>query len=743
MVPPMKTLKQSTLDSRTVKLAATQLMQQAVEYHQAGNLLDAEKLYLQVLQKEPGCSDALHLLGVLARQNNHYNEAIVLIQSAIGIKDTDPNYHCNLGAAFRYRGNLAESVLCYQRALTLNPEFVEAHNNLGEALTTQGEYSEAEACYQRVLALNPDFALAHYNLGNTSRMNGDPETAISFYQRALELDPSHTLSHYHLGLTLQSMDRLNEAKEGYRHALDLDPEHVLTLLDLGNLLRIERDYDAAIAYFKQVLNNDPAHATAHYNLGIALYDCGRFTDAVAGFERSLEYNSGFQDAHNYLGLIAKDRGNTGDALTHFKNAIAINPSDAMIHSNLLLYLNYAPGFSRAEVYHEHQRYNALHAAALTTQSSYSNSKHPQRRLRIGYVSPDFRKHANAYFFEPVLEHHDRAQFEIYCYYTDTKVDMDNQRIQQHSDHWLDCAKLSDDILVDQIKRDQIDLLVDLAGHTANNRLGIFARKPAPVQLAYLGYPNTRGMPCIDYRISDRHIEPENDAENFSTETLIRMPESWYCFRPPNDSPAVNALPAASNGYITFGSLNQHCKTNPGVLTLWAQVLQAVPGSKLLIHTHTRSLNDPNTRQTFAAFFNGLGISADRLIFDDLEPPENHLCSYHKIDIGLDTFPHNGGATTCEALWMGVPVVTLPGESLASRMSLSILSTLNMLELVARTENEYVAICAKLAVDKQGLQHWRTEMRNRMQASPLLDPATFTRQLEAAYQKMWQAWCGES
>ena len=717
-------------------------MELAVKYHEAGDSKEAEVHYLNVLQLDNRNSDARHLLGVIAIQNQRYNEAIELIMTAIRITDSEPAYHSNLGIVYLYQGRIPEAIDCFEHTLRLNPDFMEAQNNLGEALATQGKFSEAVIYYQGALAINPGFILARYNLGNALRKNGDPEAAIATYHRILESDPNHTMAIYNLGLTLDGMDELDKAVDCYRRALSLSPNHSEVQIDLGNVLRRQGDNDAAITCLQQVLDSDPCYPIALYNIGLVYFDIQKFSQAADYIQRALVINPNQKIMHNRLGLALKDMGRMAESLAHFRKALEIDPTYSIAHSNFLLYLNYAPGYERPEIFLEHQRFNARCVAHENDLSVFRNSRNPKRRLKIGYISPDFRNHANARFFEPVLAHHSHEQFEVFCYYTDSRVDNDTQRLRQYADHWTDCAELTDDVLFDQLKRDQIDILVDLAGHTANHRLPVFARKPTPVQVAYLGYPNTRGLPAIDYRITDRHIEPEGDADRFSSESLIRMPESWYCFRPSDRSPPVNKLPAIQNGYITFGSLNQYCKTNSDVLDLWAQVLQSVPKSKLLVNTHTRSLSDPLIREPFELHFDRFGISPDRLILDDERPSDSYLRTYHRIDIGLDTFPHTGGSTTCEALWMGVPVITLVGERLVARMSLSILSTLGLTELTAQTQEEYVDICIKVAADMTHLQNLRTSMREKMQSSALMDPGTFTHQLEATYRKMWEDWCTE-
>jgi predicted O-linked N-acetylglucosamine transferase (SPINDLY family) len=345
----------------------------------------------------------------------------------------------------------------------------------------------------------------------------------------------------------------------------------------------------------------------------------------------------------------------------------------------------------------------------------------------------------AYFTIGIFKHHNAEQFEIYGYHIGTKKDSLTERFQQYAHHWLYCSHLSDEALAEQIRHDQIDILIDLAGHTAHNRLSLFARKPAPIQIAYLGYSETTGVSTIDYRMTDGFADPVNIAEQFSSETLIRMPVSYFCYSPSEESPAVDTLPALSQGYITFGSFNNYKKITPTMLTTWAKILQQVPESRLLIKA--KSLNDPTLQQQLKAYFAQFAIVPERIIIANYTASiTTHLAIYNQIDIALDTYPYNGATTTCEALWMGVPVVTLVGENHVSRMGLSLLSAVSLTECVADTLENYVHICVKLAKDVNHLQQLRATMRDRMQSSSLLDASTFTHQLEIRYQQLWEKWC---
>lgn len=648
------------------------MIQQAIQYHQAGELHQAETLYHQLLQIAPHHSEALHLLGVIALQRRQYDEAIILIKKAISFNQTVPSYYSNLGIALSAKDRLDDARICYQQALTLDPNYPEAHNNLGNLFKQQGKLEEAIDCYQRALALNPTYVDALNGLGNVLQTQGQLIDAMVCYQRVLSLNPTSVETHFNLGVVLRDQYQLTEAVTYYQRALSLNPNYIY----------------------------------AHINLGETLSELGKISEA----------------------------------LQHYRNALALNPTYAEVHSNLVYAMNFSAEYDAATIFSAHQQFNTQQVLPFATAiKPHHNDRHPQRRLRIGYLSPDFRKHSLAYFIEPVLAHHDHQQFEIFCYYNQTVIDQVTQRFQQYADHWQNCIGLSDEILAERIRQDSIDILVDLAGHTAGNRLLVLARKPAPLQMFHtVGYANTTGLQTIDYRLTDRYADPEGIAEQFSSEILVRMPASYYCYRPEEDSPPVNDLPARQHGYVTFDSFNSTAKLNDATLVRWAKVLQAIPDSRLTLMT--KSLQDPILRQTLQHQLARLGISSERLTMGYASSPEETLTAYHQIDIGLDTYPFNGATTTCQALWMGVPVVTLVGTTPAARAGLSLLSTVGLTELIAYTPEDYVKICIQRANDLDYLQPLRATLRERMQSSPLLDGVSFTRHLEVVYRQRWERWC---
>lgn len=679
------------------------MLQQALQYHQAGQLSQAEVLYRQILQEDPKNSQVLHLLGLIAAQHKDYGTAEELITKAIRLDDSVPDFYNNLGNVLNEQGKLAPATTCYQRALTFNPNDVEACNNLGSVLTAQGKLTEAITYYQRALSLNPNLAEVHNNLGSVLRRLGQLEEAVACYQRALALSPQAVEVHY----------------------------------NLGNVFRDQGQFEEAVTCYQRALAFRPNDAETYNSLGCALIKLGKLGEARVCCQRALTLKPDFAEASSNLGIILFLKGMITQAIAQSKNSL--NFTTAFNHSNFLPILLYTTDYEPTTIFWEHQQFNERYAIPLATSiRPHLNTRVRQRQLKIGYLSGDFRRHSVAYFIEPILAHHDPRQVEIFCYSNHSLSDDVTQRLQSYDNQWRNCVGLSDDALADIIRQDQIDILVELSGHTGGNRLLVLARKPAPIQVTYLGYPYTTGLTAIDYRLTDEYVDTPGVNEQFNSETPVKLPASFFCYQPYEDSPPVNQLPALDRGYLTFSSFNSYPKVNSHLFGLWAEILGALPAAKLLMQT--KSLQDKETREDFLAQMARLGVAEERVIITQFTPPPEYLRTYHQVDLALDSYPFNGGTTTCEALWMGVPVVTLVGTRQVSRLGLSILATLGLTDLIAYTPQDYVNICLKLANNLDYLQTLRATMRDRMQTSPLMDASSFTRHLEGLYRQMWEKWC---
>ena len=701
------------------------------------------------------------------------DRAIEAYRTALRLDDRNPVAHNNLANVYTQQGRLEQSRKHFQRALELQPDYAPAHLGRGNILIARGQRDEAARCYQRALDLQPAYPEAHCYLGIILKNKGRAAEAIKHLEEALAQRPNYTDALINLGNVLQDQRQFDAAIECFNRFLSLKPDDAGCHYNLGNALYQKGEMGKAIKQFEQAVALKPDFYQAHSNLGNTLYTLGQHEKAMGHLELALKLEPGYAEGHNNLGCLLKDNGYLQQAITHFEQALAAKPDFTEVYSNtgvalqalgrldeaiacykqalkqrpdkadtfsnLLLTLNYSTDYDAATIFAEHQRYAGQFEAPLAHRvQSHRNDADPGRRLKVGYVSADFRDHAVAYFIEPVFAHHAHEKFEIFCYYNHVRTDTVTQRLQGYADHWRNIAGLSDDETARLIREDRIDILVDLAGHTALNRLTVFARKPAPVQVTWLGYLNTTGLASMDYRITDAWASPPGEADCYNTETLLRMPESQWCYRPPRNAPQVSALPALEPGKITFGSFHTLAKITPLVTRLWSDVLNAIPAARLLMIA--RGLEQPETREEVLSRFAKYGVEAGRIDFLGSQSFENYLRLHQQVDINLDTSPYSGGTTTCHSLWMGVPVITLVGETATSRGGASLLNALGLTDLVAHTTEEYIDIARQLANDRARLHSMRFGLRTLMVRSPLTNGEQFTHNLERMYREIWTRWC---
>jgi predicted O-linked N-acetylglucosamine transferase (SPINDLY family) len=464
---------------------------------------------------------------------------------------------------------------------------------------------------------------------------------------------------------------------------------------------------------------------------------GQNADALTPMQNAVALSPGNAEAHNNLGAVLNDLGRLDEAEASYRRALEIKPDFALAYSNLLFVLSYHSAERGADILALCREYDERFCLPHRGEwQGYGNSRDAHRRLRIGYVSPDFRRHAVAYFAEPILANHDKTQVEIFCYAEVMREDEYTGRFRQFADHWHSTVGMSDGAVAQMIRDHRIDILVDLAGHTAGNRLLVFARKPAPVQVTYLGYPGTTGLSAMDYRITDHYADPEGVADACYTERLLRLPDSLCCYRPSADMPEVSPLPALARGYLTFGSFNNFNKIDLPTLALWAELLHALPASRLMMLTVPEGETRLHLEQNFAR----LGVNSQRLEFyGKLTPAEFHR-KFQEVDITLDPVSVSGGTTTCESLWMGVPVMASVGERFITRVSYSFLSTAGLADFAAFSPVDYIRLAAHLADNLPLLAEIRAGLRAHVAASPLIDEVGFTRNLELLYREAWEMWC---
>ncbi|HVX83355.1 MAG TPA: tetratricopeptide repeat protein [Phycisphaerae bacterium] len=569
-----------------------------------------------------------------------------------------------------------------------------------------GNPAEAEALYRRVLQLRPRTYEALHLLGQLCSRTGRPEEALDLLQKSLAIQPYNTAAMEDLGAAFLRLGRIDEAEDLYRRVLALRP----------------------------------ANAGSYFNLALTLQRKGFIGQAIPLLRKALELNPNMLEAAFCLGGSLNESGHEDEGIAMFRRVVDNRPQDAPAHSNLLFAMLYHSRPDESALLQEHQRWAQRHAQPLAAFiRPHDNDPSPDRPLRVGYLSGDFWEHAVSFFFEGLLENHDPARVETFCYADLHRQDAVTERLQAKAAHWRDIRGQPDESIAAAIRNDKIDILVDLAGHSTAHHLLLFARKPAPLQVAYIGYPATTGLAAIDYRITDALADPPAQTDPFYTERLVRLDRPFLCYRPPDPAPPVSPLPAESGRGVTFCSFNALAKIRRPTVELWGRTLAAVHNSRMLIKAPR--LRDDITRAAMRSWFNNVGIADDRIEFlPGTDTFFDHLATYHRADIALDTFPYHGTTTTCEALWMGLPVISLTGNTHRSRVGLDLLSAIGLPEFAASSPDHFVQTAAALAADLPRLRSLRASMRDRLRASPLLDCKSLAAAVESAYRTMWRAWC---
>jgi predicted O-linked N-acetylglucosamine transferase (SPINDLY family) len=559
--------------------------------------------------------------------------------------------------------------------------------------------------------------------------------AADLYRKILELAPEDGEAFFLLGLALFQLGHVAEAADKVRRAVSLDPAVAEYHCDLARILFTLNDFPGAIAASRKALELQPNFPEALFNLGNALCRTRLFEDGIDAYQHALIQRPDARDAANNLGMALLELGRIDGAIACFDQILASNPSDAAARSNRIYAMHFNPSSTAAKIREELVDWNQQHARPLnaTIIPHIRRPKLDSHPLRIGYVSPDFREHVVGWNLLPLLAEHDRKRFHIICYSSAGRADAITRELQSHVAAWRDISALSDQQAAKIIREDQIDILVDLSLHTGGIRLLLFARKPAPIQLTYLAYPGSTGLEAMDYRFSDPFLDFGQDLSDH-TERTIRLPRTYWCYRPGGPTPAVVPPPALSAGIITFGSLNAFQKISGPTLDVWRQLMQSVPRSRLLLHAPVGK-----HRGQLIQGFETSGIADDRIEFVDRLPWSQYIQTYQRIDIALDPFPYGGGITTCDALSMGVPIITLRGKTTVGRGGSSILQNLNLPEFIAESPQQYISAATALANDLALLSKLRSCLRERMLDSPLTDAVQFARDIEAAFVKMWDQW----
>jgi protein O-GlcNAc transferase len=682
----------------------TQLIEQAKQHQLAGRFAQAEEIYRQILAAEPRQSYVVFLLGVLCYQT----------------------------------GRAAEAIEMLQRAAAINPTVADCRHQLGLALVAAGRRQEAIAAFQKSIELRGDFGPSHNALGNELLAVGDVHGGIAAHRRAVELAPDVAGFWSNLGIALYLNQQQDEAIAAFKKAVALKPDFAEAFNNLGSALWLAGESAAAAEAYEKALAAQPTFAVAHENLGNVLRDLGRFGEAIAACRQAIALDPNSAGAYKSLGTSQRAMGDLDGAIASYQRAIELNPVGLDFHVNLALSHLYRAESEPSLQLEILRAWDERWVQPLVRQiQPFGNDRQANRRLRVGYVSPDFRNHSVAVFLLGIFANHNPESVEIFCYSGVQKPDAMTERLKKMVHHWRDINGTKDPEAAEMIRQDKIDLLVDLSGHTTGNRMMLFARRPAPVQVSYLGYAATTGLCTIDYRLTDAYADPPGMTERLHSETLVRLPRTFLCYTVPRDMPEVEPPPVLEKGFVTFASFNYLPKISSLSIGMWSEILKRVPGSRMVVKS--LGLSDSAAKDLLLEKFAHCGISADRLRIHGLMDVEAHFAMYRDIDIVLDTYPYCGTTTTCEAIWMGVPVITLAGKAHISRVGVSLLSNIGLTDLIAQTSEGYIEIAEKLAGDTHRMSELRARQRQMMAQSPLMDGKTFTRNLEAVYRELWQRW----
>ncbi len=703
----------------------------ALELMQSGQYLLAEENCRRLLAREAGNPDVIHLAGMVQQKLKRYDRAEELLNASLRLAPHEPVYHVNLGNLQRELNRFDAALSCYRRALELDPSGRDPLNNYGITLRDLGRLDEAETLFRELIAGDPGYAVAHFNLGDILRRLGRNDEALASCRRALELDPQLAAT-----LLVAGNDRLNEgltdeALACFRDMAEIRPDFYEAHLNAGVAMFDQGRFDEAIESYRRAIDCYPCHALAHRNLGTALYSLGRLDEALAAYRRAIELEPDYVEALDNLGSVLLARGRFPEAMASYERALSFNPDYLTACSNLLMASQYDVSLTNEQVYRRSaelgrrfeepaslRRRPALHA--------------PERgeKVRVGLVSGDLRNHPVGLFLESALRHMDGNLFSFTAYANQSRFDDLSERIRPLFTQWVNVRGMSYRDLAQRVREDRIQILVDLAGHTAFNSLPAFGLGPAPVQVSWIGFANTTGMGSMDYIIADPITVPPGE-ERFYAEKVWRLPESYLCFTPPLQGPEVSGLPALENRHVTFGCFSNAAKLNDSVLACWARILLAVPDARLLLKF--RAFSHQPDRDEMIDRFRLHGIDASRLLFEGYSERSDYLAAYRKIDFVLDPFPFPGATTTCEAAWMGVPTLTMrSARGMVGRNGELIMTRLGLEEWVAGTVDEYVAKGIRFSRDAAALASLRPTLRERLLASPLCDSERFAKHLGEAF-----------
>jgi predicted O-linked N-acetylglucosamine transferase (SPINDLY family) len=712
------------------------LFTRATVYHRLGQLAEAEVGYKKVLKKRPNHFDAWHLLGVCEHQNGNSISALRSLKRALLIDPQSVAARCQLGIVLAGLQRHDEALACFDDLIVMKADFADAHYNRGNVLVGRRRLAEAVASFEKAIAIDPHHVNALYNKGHALHGLGRFADAIACYDSILAVKPAHVPAFINRGAAFKDLRQAEKAIADFDLALAIDPNHIIGWINRGETLLILRRFDEALASFERALSINSELPIAWLGRGNILMLTGKVTEAVAACQQALAIEPNSVKALTQLGQCHALQGDADAAVSCFDQALAIKPDDEVALSSRIFSLDFRAGGDFTEHQAARSAWWRLIGSKISAEhtSPHKNNRDPARRIVLGYVSAEFRKHSAAFSFRPVLDNHDKTRFEVICYSCSPAEDAVTASFRQLADRWRNVSQWSDDQLVDCIRADKVDVLIDLSGHTEGNRLRLFARKPAPIQVTAWGHASGTGLPTIDYLFTDPVLVP-SDVRHLFAEQVYDLP-CTIIIEPPPAELRCSEPPVTSNGYLTYGVFSRASRFSDAAIGVWARILRSDVTSRLLIKDHL--INDVSIQSRLLENFAAHGITSDRICLMGSTSREEHLAAYQRIDICLDPFPHGGGVSTWEALHMGVPVVTRLGNGMASRVGGAILSAIGMTDWVAIDDDQYVEIALRSNPDRlRTMRHELPELIGRR-----CSPATYTRAVEQAYRTVWEKYCAE-
>ncbi len=746
----------------------------ATGLHQQGHLLKAGQLYREILDQYPDHADTLHRAGLLAQQQGDHQHAVDLTTQAIHLVRDNPRYHHDLGLALLSLGKLEKASACYRKAISIHPRYAEAYYNLGTVLQLQNKFAQAIDCYQKALEIRPDLCEAHESIAIIRQHQGEFETAAQRLRKAIEIRPRDYESHHRLGQVLENLGQYDEAVNCYRQAIAIAPHRAEAYNDMGLALRQQGKFAEAMASLQQAVEMDSACVEAFNSLGILHQDGGRLEAAAECYRRALALRPDFAEAYSNLGVVYQGLGRSPEAVACFHKAVKIKPHNALACRHLVYQLQKDCAWSdlmassadldrltRASLNaglrpaedpfinvsrHIDPAYNAAVArawstdicrrmAGVKTEFAFTDRHNSFRPITVGYLSNNFRDHPLAHLLFGIFSLHDRSRFRINCYSLGPEDDSNyRKQVQQNCDKFVDLSDVSHSAAARAIYADEVDILVDLSGHTKGNRMEICALRPAPIQIRYLGLAGTTGADFFDYLLTDKIVTPPAHRLHY-TENFVYLPHCYqanaYRQSYGDQIKAEDESRPPADPFI-FCSFNQDYKIEPVMFACWMQILRRVPNGILWLMVRSQTARDNLRREA-----QNRGIDPDRLVFVERQSKAEHLARLKSAGLALDTRVVNGAATTSDALWAGVPVITLAGGHFASRMSASILTAIGLPELIAHSIEEYEALAVQTALEPDRLTGLRRKLAQNRLTEPLFDTPRFTSSLERAFTRMWQ------